>query len=410
MPSMMDHVADKNGVELVRLSGLYTFPDFVKQADLGQTLGQRRLPAHLYADPVRQQFPCDTAASTWLSALYFTEKRAEFHPKDQALIQKRVDGYASYWRIKAAVDSVKARWQELHKTAEEQLPDRDFAYVWAGDDGRKERHLRLTNAMEVKAAAEYVEEYRDRFPFSARHAMARKILEKAAHFGAAVGANREFLERQAGWGVCDPAEVVKMVEDRAMLVPAGRGVTVKFASDGKEERSEGLREHFLKMAAVIRASPRRALLPEMLVKLAETVDALDRQLGLVGKYSEGLPRPEDVIFKATFSKTAGEMTRVVPTTSGKVYEKSALKKLALDDLTAMFGREFSDRVKTPLGEIDPEKMAEEVATLPRPDAELLDGLLSDNGVRPLLTKAASAHQGFTREEMNAWAAAYRTVG
>src|SRR4051812_16296814 len=84
MSSMHDHVADKNGVELIRLAKQYEFPTFVKQANLDQTLNPGKLPASIYADPRpgREQFPCDTAASTWLSTLYFTEKRAEFHPKD----------------------------------------------------------------------------------------------------------------------------------------------------------------------------------------------------------------------------------------------------------------------------------------------------------------------------------------
>lgn len=245
MPSMMDHVADKSGAELVRLEKLYDFPAFVKQANPDQTLNPGRLPTHLYADVVRQQFPCHTAASTWLSALYFTEKRAEFHPKDQAQIQKRLDHYTGYWRIKPAVDAIVARWQALHKTAEEQLPDHMFAYVWVGDDGRKERHLRLSNAMEVKAAAEYVEAYRDRFPFSVRHVMAGKILEKAARHGAGIARHVEFLERQAGRGVCDPAEVVALVEDRARLAPHTDADAYKAAADEQDPRPPSLRQQFL---------------------------------------------------------------------------------------------------------------------------------------------------------------------
>ncbi len=406
MPSMMDHVADvarNGGVELHRLAKLYTFPDFVKQASPANSLQvPKGTPVTACADPVNKQFWCHTKAACWLSHLFYQEKRAEFHPKHRTQIEKRLQQYADFHKIKEACDAIKARWQDLHKTAEAQLPDSAFAYVWQGENGTKDRHLPLRTAMEVKAAAEYVREHRDKFSYPVRRTMALKILEKAASFGAAVGEHAEFLEKQAGRGVCDPAEVVEMIEKRAMLVPADAGVT--FDEQGKPQG--GLRAHFLKLARFIKTTPRQALQPDMLVKLAETMDQLDRQVGLVGKYTDGLPRPEDVIFKATFGKVASDLARHVPTTSGKYYEKEAFRRLPVADVEALFGTEFVDRVKTPLGEIDAEKMAEEVATLPRPDAQLLDNLLSDNGIVPVMHKAASAKQGMTSAQMEAVAAGY----
>jgi hypothetical protein len=384
MPSMMDHVADvaTGAVELHRFSKLYTFPDFVKQAstDTSLVVPPGTSPTSC-ADPVRKQFWCHTKAACWLSHLFYEEKRAEFHPKDRVQIEKRLASYADFFKIKSACDGIKARWAELHKTAESHLPDSAYAYVWTGENGTKDRRLPLRTRMEVKAAAEYVEKYRDSFSYLIRQTMCGKILEKAANLGAAVE-NTEFLERQCGRGVCDPAEVVAMIEKRAALVPDGN-----------------LRTQFLKMAGTVRDLPRQALHPDMLVKLAETVDQLDRSLGLVARYGPGLARPEDVIFKATFGKVASDLARHVATTSGKYYEKEALGRLPLADVEALFGTDFASSVSTPLGEIDTEKMAEQIATLPRPDAQLLDGLLGDHGITPSMHKAAASRQGFERSEM-----------
>lgn len=392
MPHNVDQVADSNHAELARLSGQYTFPAFVKKANIEEVAGPGRRAPSVYADPVRGQFPCDSAASTWLSCLFYREKKAEFHKKDQVQIEKRLEGYVDYWRIKPACDAIVTRWKELHKTADDKLPDSAYAYVWVDESGRKDRHLRMTTPAEVKAAAEYIETHRDRFTFAQRNTMARKILEKAASTGAAIRDNYEFLERQAGRGVCEPPEVVAMIRERALLV-----------------KDAALKDQFEKMAESVSTLPRAALTPDTLVKLAETVDTLDRQQNLVGHYQRGMCRPEDVIFKATFQKVAGELAGKVATTSGKVYEKSAFSRLQLADVEALFGSEFSRRVRTPLGDIDVEKMAEEVHTLPRPDAEMFDGLMSDNGIVPVLYKAASARQGLTREEMQGWASAYGTV-
>ncbi len=406
MPSNVDHVADvaqNGGVELHRLAKLYTFPDFVKQAspDLHLSIPPGT-PLTTCADPVNKQFWCHSAPSTWLSHLFYQEKRAEFHPKTRVQIEKRLEEYAKYHRIKAACDAIKTRWGELHKSAEDKLPDSAYAYVWKGENGTVDRHLPMRSAMEVKAAADYLEEFRDRFPFGIRRTMAVKILEKAASFGAGIKDKREFLEKQAGRGVCDTQEVVEMVEKRARMIPADAGCT--FDEHGKAQG--GLRAHFLKLAEFIKNAPRQALQPEMLVKLAETIDQLDRQHGLTNHYGKGLERPEEVIFRATFDKVASDLAHHVPTQSGKYYEKEAFRRLPLADVEALFGNEFAKRVQTPLGEIDSEKMAEEVMTLPRPDAQLLDSLLSDNGIVPVMHKAAAAKQGFSNAQMEQIANSY----
>lgn len=390
MPSGLDHVADANGAELCRFAKLYAFPEFVKSADLDQVFKPGELNVTVYADPVRREFPCHNAASTWLSALYFTEKRAELHPKEQARIQERLDRYVRYWRIEAPVNSMLTKHASYVKDAESQLPDSAYGLVWVDQQsGRKMRHLRMLNAREVKAAADYLFQYRDRFSFKDRHAIATKVLEKAARFGAAVGERLEFLEKQAGRGVCNPDEVIQMLQDRARLanLPA-------------------LKSQLLKLAALVRNDTRASLQPDNLVKLAETVDVVDRGLGLVGKYSDGVPRPEDVIFSATFSKTSAEVTAHVALTSGKVYKKADFSKVQLGDVRSLFGNAFADEVQGGLDRVDPEKLAELAATLPRGDAELFDSLMAECKLQPRLLKSASVRQGLTPADLKRLEEAY----
>lgn len=406
MPSKMDHVADAatGGKELYRLSTLYPFPVFVKQAnpEIHLAVPPGTTTANC-ADPRNAQFWCHTKISTWLSHLFYAEKRAEFHPKDRAQIEKRLDQFATYHHIQPECAQIKSRYEELHKEATAALPDSMYAYVWQPETGQKVRQYPLRSAMEVKAAADWFVQYRDQIPFEKRRVMAGKILEKAAAYGAGLGDAAEALERANGRGVCDPAKVVDMIEKRALLVPAAAGVTVD--EEGKQVGC-GLREQFRKMAATVRSMPRKALQPQMLVKLAQTVDTLDRQLGLVASYGKGISRPEDVIFEATFTKAASELAAHVATTTGKYYEKKAFRRLPLADVEALFGSDFAGRVKTPLGEIDAEKMAEEAATLPRPDAQLLDGLLSENGIAPVMHKAAASRRGFNEQQMAVIASHY----
>lgn len=389
--SVMDHVSDVTGEELVRLSRQYEFPDFVKKADMVMTRQPGRLATSTYGDPRQQLYPCHNAASTFLSALFFAEKRAEFDPKSQRQIQHRIDGFADYFGISGAVAKMREQWESLHKTADERRPDSDYGYVWTTPDGKKERRLPLTTRMEIKAAAEYLLQHRDRLPFQARHAVAKRVLEKVATYGVGLGDElKDFVQRQAGCGVCDIHEVASVVRNRGHLV-----------------KSAMLQEQFSKMADTILDGNKFQLTPSNLIKLAETLDELDRRNGLVGRYSDALPRPEDVIFKVTYDKAAADVAAHVALTNGHVYEKQGLARLSLTDVEGLFGSEFASRVKTPAGKVDAEKMAEESATLPRGDADQLGQLLNDVGVAPTLTKAASAGVGLSQGQWEKLAEAYR---
>lgn len=406
MPSGLDHIADAaaGGLEIFRLSQLHKFPDFVKKGKADESLVvPSSVGVACYADEDNRQFPCHTKASAFLSYLFYTEKQAEFHPKERAKIVAALEKWAKVWNIGRECKAV----AEKHAAdlAAATLPDSDYAYVWAGQDGRRDRQYPLRSAAEVKAAAEWLHQYRDHFAYDDRRVIATRVLEKAAEFGAAIGEHVDFLERQAGRGVCDPAAVVALIEKRARFVPGHVGVT----ADASGNPTGGLRNHFLKMAATVREAGRLALQPDMLVKLASTLCALDRQLGLTAKYAEGLERPEDVIFSVTFTKAAADVAAHVPTTSGNVYEKAAFRKLALADVRALFGDEFAGMVGTPLGEVDVEKMAEQVPTLPRPDAQLLENLLSESGIAPVMRKSASAPQGLGSDLMAKIAASYVPV-
>ncbi len=389
MPAAVDQVADKNGAELFRLSQLYDFPDFVKKADLALVMNPGQLAVTVYADPVRRQFPCHNAPSAWLSAAYFYEKKAEFHPKDAERIEARLNEYVHYWRIKPQVDALRVKNAEYTKSASEKLPDSAYAYVWVGENGHKERRLPMRTAGEVKQAADYLFQYADRFDFKTRNVMARKIMTKAAAYGANLGDNRQWMEKSAGLGVGDPKAIVAMIEDRAKL--AKDNLTFK--------------QGILKLAEVVRTTPRAALHPDVLADLCHTVENIDRTLGIFGKYAAAVPRPEDVIFSATFSKAAAELTETCALTSGNAYRKDQFAKLALDDVRSLFGDEFAEQVKKGF-DVCAEKMAELAHTLPRGDAELLDRMMADCGLHPVQVKAASVRQGFTDADFMRMAEAY----
>lgn len=389
MPSpsvILDPAGDKNKTELVKLASRYDFPNFVRSADLDNTMNPGQIAVTAYADPVHQKYACHSAAATWLSAVYFHEKAAEYHPKQRERICERFEKFANFFGIRSAYDEVVKKAEALR--GNDQLPDSAYAYVWQAKDGSKERYYPMTNALQVKVAAEWLHDNQDRIPFADRNVIGNKILEKAARFGTGLGEFSDFIEKQAGRGIPDPLEVYSMLENRAALA-----------------RKQDHKDAILKLASAVKSTPRVALQPNELVKLAATVDMIDHAIGLKGKYTEILPRPEDVIFKVTYTKAASDMSRLCALQTGNVYEKEQLSKLAREDVANLFGNDFANEVCTGL-DVDPEKLAEVAHTLPRPDAELLEHLLSEVGQRPQLSKAAE-FEPIDDKTLEAIAAAYR---
>ncbi len=369
--SILDPAADANKAELTKLAKRYDFPDFVKSADLDATMQPAASVAvNSYADPVRKKFACHSPAATWLSAMYFHEKSAEYHPKDQERICHRFEKMADYFAIRPAYDAVVKRASDLRGS--DQLPDSSYAYVWQANDGAKERYYPMTSSQQVKAAAEWLYDNRDRMPFSDRNTIGNKILEKAGRYGAALGDNlTDFIEKQAGRGIPDPKELYTLLDRRASLAKT-------------QEHRDGIQ----KLASSIQNTAHIALQPAELVKLATTVDMIDNAIGLTGKYTDLLPRPEDVIFKVTYTKAASDMSQLCSMQTGNIYEKDQLAKLAREDVEGLFGTDFANEVCTGL-EVDSEKIADVASTLPRPDAELLEQLLGEVGQHPQMNKGAS---------------------
>lgn len=371
-----DHFADTNKSEFVKLAHAYgdLFPDFLKEAS-EDIFERQHIDARLYADTSRQQFPCDTKLNTYLSALYYQEKRASFQPKDRDLIDKRLSGFVNHFGIKEAVAALTARRNALTKTASvTELPDDCYAYIRT-DAGVKERRMRIASAPEVKEAAAYLEAHRDNFDFADRHKIAKRILQKAASLGAVVG-NREFLEKQAGMGIPNPERLQAMLKQRSRHMEALPELKVAFDA----------------MAMEVVTAPKAALQPASLIKMAETVALADQLTGHTARYRDGFARPEDIIFEETYSKIAAEGAALVTLTTGRTYEKKAMLRAPKEELAALFGPSFVEAISDG-GSFDQEKFAELAATLPSDDAARLEGLLSDAGVAPLFHEKAANHNG-----------------
>jgi hypothetical protein len=388
-PNVLDHTQDLSGVDQHRLISLFPPPDFVKQASHEQLYGDTEtLPPHVYAYEAKRAYPCHQKAATWMSAAFFADKRASLPADLVPHIEARILKSAAYWNIKPEVEALWAKMAETQTEKQANLLDSQFALVW-NEAGRKERHYPLRNMHEVKMASDWFGKFHTEFTFADKHTIATKILMKAAEFLAPVE-NAELLHKCAGYGYCANVDAADAWAVRASLVQR------RFPDHAKEAMA---------LATNLKNTEISSRDHGVRVKMATLMDQFDRQTELHRLYDDGgLSRPEDVLFMVTEKVASDFVNSHVQTTTGAVYEKSALAALDLNMISTWLGSELAEACG-PL-ELDLEKLAAIVPTLPRPDAQMFERMALSAGVPVAAREKEAAATGFTFQELESYAAAY----
>jgi SOS response regulatory protein OraA/RecX len=372
----MDQTQDLSGRNFYRLTKLCPPPDFVKKASVQDLCGEEIQP-EAYGDPRRRLFPCHSAAATWASLAFLLDKRADFRKDDAEMIEERIMRCGSIHGITKSLNQLK---EDFVKAASvpttEDFPDDVFAVV-IEQEGQKIRRYPMRNAAEVKTAADYLLQYRDRMRFELRQAIADKIMQKQAQFGVPLGADtHEYIEKQAGYGACAAKEAVELIYNRVQATKTN-------------DKLNDLQVEMLKMAKHIGEHPSQFREPGMRIKVASIIDQFDREHKLNEQYGPDLPRIEDVIFGLTGSKMAAVVGEHISTTTGNMYKMADLERLKLGEVRDYFGDEMANAFTSDGVHIDSEKAARIIPTLPRGDMTELDRLMESMGIRPMAKEASA---------------------
>lgn len=363
-----DQTTDLTGQRTHRLFQLYEQPEYVKTAALQERCSDAVIPLASYADPANKLYPCDSPASTWISAAYFYNDGNNDRDVEARLLKA-----AGHFGRLADVQRLKQQVQAKAAGVQLELPDEDFALVRKFEDGTTDRKYRLSNAGEVKVAAEYLCKHRADFQFADRQTIAEKILKKAEYFGVGLGANHDVLDRIAGNGLAPSDEVADMLRTRArvaMTKNAELGTALSQMADAVATNSEQFSQ-FTKRA-----------------ELAAAVDVVDRELGLVARYGQGvLDFPEDTIFAVTEKQAAEVMVGRVTLPTGNSYPPNAFDQVPVSLFRDTLGDHVANAVSDPLGNVDQAKVAGAVQDLPLADVRRFEAELHNTNVTLDLQRA-----------------------
>jgi hypothetical protein len=361
---IIDQVNDKAGIKLHSFTKLYDIPEFVKSASHEDLVGsESSLPSSAYADPRTLKFPCHTPSSTYMSMAYFLDQANEFG-KVASVIKDRILKAGDFFGVRPELEQLVEKHASMQKHSEEDLSDDDFAIVVKFETGHKTRTYPIRNAMEVKAAADWMNKYANDLNFTDRKTIANKIIDKAAEFGVALP-NETEITKYAANGMVSRTKVANMLFDRAKALK-----TLKKDSD--------IQSMLVKTAQRVLNSNST----DTVDKAASIISAVDAQYKF-----KSLGSVND-LYTITVKEASDIINDHVQLTSGSVYKKAELESIKLDEIKDLFGNDFADRVSSGGLFVDAEKLAEELATLPRGDANLFDTLVDSLGVKTAYKQAS----------------------
>jgi hypothetical protein len=390
----MDHVADVNLTTFHQISQLHKLPDFVKSAAIDRD-AIAQLPPTAFADPAHRQFPCHTRADTFLSYAYFLKNASQLDGSTRRVAWENLRKFAHHWAIFMECEKLQRAHEKQASSDLDAMPNGKFAIVEEYND-ETYRALPLLNGDCVKAAAEHLAEFKDRYPLSWRQAAAERVLSAATEFGVEPP-HLGYLHKAARRNTSSSTDIARGMLDRALLI-------------NKEHRGEDEQVKFAQAARVMADAHGDVLLSE---KAALLIDQFDEHYNLRRYYARGLPAPEEICFSSVTAKEASDLRDTLITmANGEIFSKAALEQAGLTPYRAL-GDDFVKEISDGLSGVSIDKIASLVPTLPRDDADILGRALKAAGVRSVvqLQKEAKIPEhvcDWTREDWDHMVAAVTT--
>ena len=342
-PELYDFTGDPNLDYLVDLYKHGEVPEVVKAASSEGLRDLDELPDHAFAWPSQRAFPVHTKAATMVSAIYFRRNRDQIPRQEAETVGRTLRKFANRHGVAATCDEI---LDAPEKTAEVAGDDDCWLIAENGEGQRASYPVQTVDA--VHKAAGWMMRHRSNIPFNQRHTMAQRLLKQAARLGAEIDNEiREALLKTAGYGLPAVSRTVTELKKRAAMIR------------GRNTQQTALREKAASVADCLSKSPTLLLDHAACVKLAETIDSIDRHTMLSHNYGRGISLPEDYCFGLTHEARKTAVDNSCETPTGSIYCVSQFKKLAVQDLRDLGGDGLVRRCCNESG-VDPVKVAHEL--------------------------------------------------
>lgn len=364
---------DANMRELTAITGFTRLPEYVAQYQAPKVASMHDGD---YADDSARRYPLDSKAATWLSAAYFSLRKAAGAPEafrgEHTYVMANIKRAAAAYGIEADVSTAITAISEgvdKQKTAA-QIPDDAFGLVTQDAAGTPVRRFPMLDAEGVRKAASVYEARRGSVPWGQRTVLAGNVLRKAAQFGVPNEEIPDLVWSDARKGVSTPTMVADELAKRAVLL-----------ADTDSDMAETLS----KIALVVLDTPAVEYGEDQAAKLAELLERVDTSCNLTARYADVLSPPSVVAFAIPLYKAAAMCADEV-TVNGKRMKIAALALVP----PAVYHAALGDTASQAVGDaVDATKLAGMLRGLsPEQQAAL------DCELRATLEKEAQLGTGF----------------
>jgi len=362
----MDLLHDLSGRRWLELADRHEaiIPAYVMTSEMPSKEAAAELEDALFADPARRLFPVDTPAATWLSAAYFLKNAATLpYKKDEkAFVLARIEKAAEIHGVRGDTEKIAAAIQAEDGT-EKQAEDNDENYGWVmvseATGQVLARKYPMFDDRGVKMASSYFDENRSHYPMAIRRTIARNIMKRAEVHGVGIDELHPSVLREAGYGIPRKDVLMEEILERAYLT--------------KDAECAVLLANINEMIAALPEED----IAQSLDKIAEVIEAYDRTSDLTRYYGTKILMPADFLFDVNM-KTAEELVADAVELDRHVFSLTKLAELPAQMYQEILGEEFAKAiVKSGTTQVDKEKLADNLYSLPKPDKVALEEHLAE---------------------------------
>lgn len=362
MDVLLDQQGDKLGTVRHELEVRNLLPEYVKSASDDELLGDSTAA---FADQATSEFPIHTKAATVLSSLYFRRNVGAMSPSRVSRIAPKLAAAVRFWEAEHDLIPALDAWQAATAPADQPIVPADCLYI--SDAGIPRCPLR--NEGEVKAAAEWLNTYRNRLEVVDTAEMAVKVMNKAAALSVTLDAShQEGLQKMAGYGLATEK-----------CVAAAIAVRIPFCNTAVQE----------KLASIASTMAQDLLDSDTRLEIAATLESIDRATGLSNRWGNDIAHPTDALFPVTVKAASDFADSTVRLITGTVYDLDAASRLPSSCIADALGDDIAMDLALPGRRLDRAKLAEMLPTLPRPDAVRFERAAASEGVTPRVKTAAA---------------------
>jgi len=337
-----DQFSDTYHVILKSLFDEGVLPDFTKSASILDRSEQGELGRTAFADQINRRFPVHTPEHTLISAGYFFKQSC--HETEPRVVRDRLAKAAYAHEVETEFLGIARQLASGDRVPLEKRAESYNLLV--------ERHGKLHGKfftpnipMLKEAEAHFVGNYR-KYPITWRVETCQNLIKQAQRMG--VNEMHPVIHAYAGDNVCHSQKAAEEI--------AKRGYFVKDAQQAKL---------YLRLAQVIQGEMKT---PEMLEKVANSLDLMDRLNGMDRHYGSAFEDPYKTVYNMTVK--AAEASIDVMDILGHQYTLDELQGVGPELYKTALGDGFLSAISAS-GQLSKEAMKSVIPTLPRDEKAIL---------------------------------------